>query len=99
EPYIFYNKVTLSKVELQGMAGSIFPAKIENANFIYSGLKPSKIDINISGQFGSANGNFDIFTGKLYLEISPSDILKTNYSFVLKYMKQVNKKYIYEYKL
>lgn len=98
-PYLFYNTVTLNKIKLQGMAGSVFPSKIEKATAVYSVIDPTKMLLNISGDFGKAVGYFDLSSFKIHLEITPSSTLKKNYSFILKNMKKSNKIYIYEYKL
>ena len=98
-PYIFYNNVKLEKIKLEGMAGSIFPNKINNATLNYSILNPTQVTIAINGDFGVANGYFDIIKSSLYLELTASNLLKKRYSFILKSMKKSNKKYIYEYQL
>jgi len=98
-PYLFYNTATLNKIKLQGMAGSVFPSKIENATAVYSVLDPTKVLLNISGDFGKAVGYFDLMSFMVHLEVTPSSTLKRNYLFILKNMKKSNKKYIYEYKL
>lgn len=98
-PYLFYNTIVVKNIELEGMAGSLFPKRIENGIIKYSLINPTKISLAISGDFGKATGSFDMIKFQLHLELSPSSIMKRNYSFVLKTMKKSNKKYIYEYKL
>lgn len=98
-PYLFYNTVDITKIKLQGMAGSVFPSKIEKANAVYSVLNPTKISLDIRGDFGKAIGYFDLVNFMIYLEVTPSSTMKSNYSFILKNMKKSNKFYIYEYKL
>jgi hypothetical protein len=98
-PYLFFNTITLSKIKLQGMAGSIFPSNIESGYMEYSVLNPTKVLIDISGDFGKAIGYFDILNFTIHLEVTPSALLSKNYSFILKNMKKTDKNYIYEYKL
>ena len=98
-PYLFYNTLNLKKTKLLGMAGSIFPSKIENAQAVYSILDPTKILLDISGDFGKAVGYFDLTTFMVHLEVTASSTMKKNYSFILKNMKKSDKIYIYEYKL
>jgi len=98
-PYLFYNTIVVKNIELQGMAGSLFPKRIENGIIKYSIINPTKISLAINGDFGKATGFFDMTNFQLHLELTPSSIMKRNYSFLLKTMKKSNKKYIYEYKL
>lgn len=98
-PFILYNNIELKNIKLEGMGGSLFPSKIEKAILNISMLNPTKVLINIHGEFGYASGYFDLTKSFLHLELTPSNLLKRNYSFVFKMMKKSNKKYVYEYKL
>ena len=98
-PYILFNEIKLTNINLKGMAGSLFPSKITHARLLYSVIDPTKINITIEGDFGKAIGYFDILSSLVHLEVTPSRTLQKNYSFLLKYMKKSKKSYIYEYKL
>jgi len=98
-PYLFINTINLNNIKLKGMAGSVFPNKIEKADIKYSVLTPTKVMIDVVGDFGKAKGYFDISKSLVHFEVTASSLLIKKYSFILKMMKKSKKIYIYEYKL
>lgn len=98
-PYIIYNTFEMKNILLQGMPGSFFPNKIQDVTVIYSIFNPTKISLNITGDFGTALGHLDLVNSIVYLEVTPSALMQTTYSFILNRMKKSGKIYIYEYKL
>ena len=98
-PFIVYNKVEVENITLVGMAAGFFPKNIKNLKATYSVLNPKNVLLLGSGDFGRFTGRIDLFETKVYIELTPSSIMKKNYSFLLKELKKNGTHYTYEYKL
>lgn len=98
-PYILFNEITLKNIKLKGIAGSVFPSKMDNVKLLYTITDPTRINMKAEGSFGKAIGYFDLLNSLIHIEVSPSRTLKKNFSFILKYMKRSKNVYTYEYKL
>ena len=99
KPYLAYNTFELKNIKLLGMAGGLFPAKIDNVTALYSVLNPTKVTFEGYGEFGTFTGEVDLETLKIQILMSPSSLMKKKYSFILKNFKKEKKNYRYEYKL
>lgn len=99
DPYFVYNKVEAKNISLHGMAAGFFPNKIKNLKAVYSLLDYKNVLLSGNGNFGKFTGYIDLFGRKLFIKLTPSSLMKKNYSFLLKNLKKSGTHYIYEYKL
>lgn len=104
--FLFYNHLVINKVQLDNTAAKFAPKGLKDINVIYSVFDP--LNININGRFngGTLEGNINLLTRTLMLDISASKSFKKSYRNIvkqLKYNKESSTKqedhYSYEYKL
>lgn len=96
--YILYSKAEISNVNLLESLSTLFPTPIEEILIKHSIFNYDKLSIESIGKFGKADGYIDIVNRILYLSIEISPQMKSNYTQVLKNMKQKDGRYVYEYK-
>ncbi len=96
--YIFYSKVEISNMVLIDTFSNFAPSPIESLVITHNLLNPIKIDIKSHGLFGDLNGEIDLLSRVLKIELKQSNIMKSKYSNILKNMRFEDGRYIYEYK-
>lgn len=96
--YLFYSELKLNSIVLLDSLSSFVPTPIEEIVFSHSILDFNKIKIKANGAFGELNGDINIFSRIIKVELNASNKMKTSYSKLLKDMKFENGRYIYEYK-
>jgi len=64
--FLFYNSVVVSDVTIDSSLKSMAPQKINDINLTYSIVKPLKVSLNSSGDFGEVEGYLD-YNKTLYL--------------------------------
>ena len=93
-PLLLFNAVEIKNIKSKT---KMFPGTIYELSFIYSILKPWKIDVHGEGDYGVIKGYIN--TKKVYLTLLTKNG-KTLPRGFMKYLKQSNKSqgvYIYEY--
>ncbi len=98
---IYANTMLIDSIKLDDSLNHILPSKINIATLKYSVFNPLSITININTSLYKANGYFDFYKKKLYLDVSVSSHFKNTYPKILKKMKynKNTKGYTYEYSL
>ncbi|APW64566.1 MULTISPECIES: hypothetical protein [Arcobacteraceae] len=94
--FLFFNNINISNVKVGESLSRMIPSLIENIDIKYSVLDFKNVKIQSYGSFGEINGKLDIFAKKIILELKASPIMKRKYSKLLKQMKLIDGKYIWE---
>ena len=96
--YIFYSKIEISNIVLIDTFNNFAPSPIEDLLITHSLLNPMKIDIKSHGLFGELNGEIDLLSRVLKIELKQSNVMQSKYSNIIKNMRFEEGRYIYEYK-
>ena len=89
---IFYTKITIA--DLSGSVGltSIFPIMPRSVVINYKIIEPTRLNIVVFGDFGKAEGYYDLKKNILHLDISKDD----NISSIKRYLKKSKNGWYYE---
>lgn len=96
-PLIFVNYLSISDTFISNDFKNMFPRKIDSITALYSIFYPFKVLLSFDGDFGEASGSIDIKDRLVQIELTPSEKIKKNRSFMGKF-KKVEDKFIYEYR-
>lgn len=96
--YFFINKIKIKNIRLMESLQAFAPSFIDEVNIKYSVFDFKNINIDSFGNFGNVKGKVDLVNGVLFLELSPSNKMRSLYGNVLSNMKFNNGNYTYEYK-
>ena len=94
--FILYNNLTVKNIVLDKSMKIFLPEKIERVNLTYSIYNPLEVKLSSTGDFGEAEGFFNLKTRKLHIVLTPSANMKKNHANTLSMMKSKNGKYIYD---
>lgn len=96
--FIFYNTLEIDDIEFLDSFEKILPTPIEKIKLNYSLDDIKNVKVSASSIYGKVQGHINIFEKKIFLELFANDKMKREYSKLLKNMKFVEGKYIYELK-
>jgi hypothetical protein len=86
--FALYNSIHIQGIVLSDVAGTFLPLEIKNTNIVYSIFDPLNVNLNSKGDFGSANGSFNLVDKKLHLDVMPSDTMKRKYRNSMRQLKK-----------
>lgn len=93
----FYNSVHIHSVTLSGIVKNFLPQKIRQIDVSYSLLHPLAVRFWVKGDFGTAEGFYEIKENKIIINLNPSEIMKMHFrSSLREFKKQENGVYSYE---
>ena len=93
----FYNGVHVNSVTLSGLVKNFLPQKIEQIDASYSLLHPLEIRFFLKGDFGSAEGFYEIKSSKIVVKLHPSKMMQMHFKSSLREFKKLkNGVYSYE---
>lgn len=96
--FIIFNGLEINNIEFLDSFEKILPTPIEKIKLKYSLDDFKNIKIDANSVYGKLNGDINIFEKKIFLEFLANEKMKREYSKVLRNMKFVEGKYIYEFK-
>lgn len=97
KPYLLYNRVIIRNFKPDTGFSDIIPVSFYKATLIYTPFLFDKIDISMKGNFGEAEGYFDILEKRLKLYIKPKEKSKA-FSLLKRFIKKTEEGWIYEKK-
>ena len=86
--FLVYNSLSVSNVELVGMASSFVPVVIDEMNMKYTIFNPLNIVANASGEFGEAKANVNLLDRNVSILLTPSELMLKKYRSTLKNLKK-----------
>lgn len=96
--YLLFNEIKIKDIRLMESLQAFAPSLIDEINIKYSVFDFKNIKIDSFGNFGNVKGKVDLINGVLFLELTPSNKMRSLYGNVLSNMKFNNGNYTYEYK-
>ncbi|MDR3178258.1 MAG: hypothetical protein LBT96_04660 [Campylobacteraceae bacterium] len=96
-PFILYNKIDISGLHIlaNNLKGHV-PEKIDEASFKITPFYPTKVWINLKGNFGYIHGSYNIYDKTIRLVLQPQDNFKQMYPFIYANFKNVEGELVYE---
>jgi hypothetical protein len=95
---LLYNEIEIDSLSGNGIVANFFPGKISYASIKYNILSPNKISIKANGEFGTANGNFDILSNQISIYIDANKTVENKYKLIFSKMKNIKGVLTYEQK-
>lgn len=92
----FYNSVHVRSITLSGVVKNFLPQKIEQIDVSYSFLHPLAVRFWIKGDFGTAEGYYEIKENKIIVNLHPSKMMKMHFRSSLREFKKL-KDGVYSY--
>lgn len=93
----FYNSVHVQSVTLSGFMKHFLPQKIEQIDVSYSLVHPLEIRFLLQGDFGTAEGYYEIKENKIIVNLHPSKVMQLRFKSSLREFKKLeNGVYRYE---
>ena len=93
---LFYNEINIDNIKLLDSLSVIIPPSIKNINIKHSIFDYKNIHIKSIGSFGKLEANVNILTKKVLIKLDASSLMKREYSKILRSMKLIDGKYIWE---
>jgi len=93
---IFYNRVMIKDIRAQKSFQNFMSEKIDTISLRHAIFYPTKVWINIRGEFGQINGNYNIKNKNVHLELKPQENFEKKYPFLRINFKDIEGKLIYE---
>ena len=93
----FYNSVHVYSVTLSGLVKNFLPQKIQRIDVNYSFLHPLEVRFLAKGDFGRAEGFYEIKNNKIIVNLHPSKMMRMHFrSSLHEFKKLKNGVYHYE---
>ena len=92
----FYNNVHVNSVTLSGFVKNFLPQKIAQIDVSYSFAHPLEVRFWVKGDFGSAEGSYEIQENKIRVNIEPSKVMQLRFRGSLREFKKL-KNGVYHY--
>jgi len=94
-----HNQIDLQEITLASTLGQFVPNKIETAKLSHTFYDPLNITGEISGDFGQAEVNFDLYNKVFSAKIEPSKLMKYKFRATLEnFTRDAKGVYQYEYR-
>lgn len=85
----FDNSVHVHSVVLSGLVKNFLPQKIEQIDVRYSLLHPLEVQFWAKGNFGSAEGSYEIKENKIMVNLHPSKMMQMHFRSSLREFKKL----------
>ena len=93
----FYNSIHVHSVLLSGLVKNFLPQKIEQIDVSYSLLHPLELQFWAKGDFGTAEGSYEIQENKINVNLHASKMMQMHFRSSLRAFKKLkNGVYSYE---
>jgi len=92
----FYNSVHVTSVTLSGLVKNFLPQKIERIDVSYSLVHPLEVRFWAKGDFGEADGSYEIQKNKIMVNMHPSKVMQLRFRSSLREFKKL-KNGVYHY--
>ena len=93
---LFYNRFAVGPFTLGEDVGTLLPPKVSGLSATHSVLMPHKIFLKGDGEFGSVDGEVDLFARRTTIRFSPTPVISSKYRAFLRYFKRTKEGYLYE---
>lgn len=95
--FLFFTKIELNSLRFAPAISKMAPTPISNISVTHSILDPLKAKIEGFSEYGNIDGYIDFIEKKIFINFDANSKMKSNYSNVLRMMKQKDGRYTYEY--
>lgn len=82
--FLLYNSISLEGIKLSSTASSFVPLHLKKIDFSYTIFDPLVVSAKADGEFGEAEGEFNILDRNITMVLTPSKLMLKNYKSSLK---------------
>ena len=87
-PWLFYNTLFLKDINVSSAAASFIPTHVDSVQLNYSVLAPTRVQMEASGEFGTAYGTLSLRSKELNITLLPSSLMSRKYRQSMRLLKR-----------